>query len=302
MPTHANAQLAVLESPDVSLQTQVVRFDVHQRIQHFLMMSSFIVLALTGLPQKFSDLGVSQSWVELLGGLKTVRHIHHIAGFVMLGDCAYHVGYLSYRIGVQRQLGCFRMIPTFQDLRDGAQMVLYFLGLAAEKPKFGRFSYLEKFDYWAVFWGIAIIGGSGLVLTFAVPVTGVLPGQAITVAHTLHSDEAILAVGWILVVHMFNVHLAPWVFPFNPAIFTGRMSAHRYVEDHPLEWASLESAAVSSTVTTAGIGAESMEPCTRNCRFGIQAYPGPSWATSQGRRYSGRNRATQGCGQDPGEV
>jgi len=223
-------------------QAQVVRFDAHQRVQHLLMMSSFIVLALTGLPQKFSDLGVSRWWVDSLGGLEMVRDIHHVAGFIMLADCVYHLGYLFYRIGVQRRLGCLRMVPTFQDLRDGLQTVLYFLGLAPEKPKFDRFSYLEKFDYWAVFWGIAIIGGSGLALMFPVAVTHLLPGQAVRVALTLHGDEAILAVGWILVMHMFNVHLAPWVFPFNPAIFTGRLSAGRYAEDHPLEWARLEAA------------------------------------------------------------
>jgi cytochrome b subunit of formate dehydrogenase len=225
---------------------QVVRFDRHQRLQHLLMMSSFIVLALTGLPQKFSDLSVSRWWVESLGGLETVRDIHRAAAFIMLADCVYHVGYLLYRIGVQRRLGCFGMVPTFRDLRDGLQTVLYFLGLAPEKPKFGRFSYLEKFDYWAVFWGIAIIGGSGLILMYPVPVTGLLPGQAVRVALTLHSDEAILAVGWILVMHTFNVHLAPWVFPFNPAIFTGKVSARRYAEDHPLEWARLEAAGAAA--------------------------------------------------------
>jgi cytochrome b subunit of formate dehydrogenase len=207
---------------------------------------------LTGLPQKFSDLGPSQWWVATLGGLQTVRDIHHIAGVIMLSDGVYHVGYLGYRIGIQRRLECFKMLPTFQDVRDGGQMVLYFLGLAKQKPRFGRFSYLEKFDYWAVFWGIVVIGGSGLVLMFAVPVSSVLPGQAVTVARTLHSDEAMLAVGWILVVHMFNVHLAPWVFPFNPAIFTGKMSESRYVEDHPLEWARLEAAASAPQTPQAG--------------------------------------------------
>ncbi|MEE8346774.1 MAG: hypothetical protein V3S20_05460 [Dehalococcoidia bacterium] len=226
----------------LSKDAQVIRFDVHQRIQHFLMMSSFIVLALTGLPQRFSELGVSQWWVGSLGGLETVRTIHRLAAFVMLTDCAYHVGYLFYRIGVQRRFGCFRMVPTFKDLGDGLQTVRYFLGLAPEKPKFDRFSYLEKFDYWAVFWGIAIIGGSGLMLMFPVAVTRLLPGQAVSVALILHADEAILAVGWILIMHMFNVHLSPWVFPFNPAIFTGKMSAKSYAEDHPLEWASLEAA------------------------------------------------------------
>jgi formate dehydrogenase subunit gamma len=213
------------EEQSASGEAQAVRFDAHQRIQHFLMMSSFIVLALTGLPQRFSELGLSQWWVETLGGLQTVRTIHRVAAFVMLGDCVYHVTYLFSRIAVQRQYGCFRMVPTFKDLSDAVQTVRYFLGLATEKPKFGRFNYLEKFDYWAVFWGIAIIGGSGLILLFPVAITRVLPGEAVSVALVIHADEAILAVGWILVMHMFNVHLAPWVFPFNPAIFTGKLSA-----------------------------------------------------------------------------
>ena len=223
-------------------EKSVVRFDAHQRVQHFLMMSSFIVLALTGLPQKFSDLGVSQWWVSSLGGLETVRWIHRGAGLTMLADCLYHLTYLCYRIGVQRRLEPLGMIPTPNDLRDAAQSILYYLGVKPEKPKFGRYSYLEKFDYWAVFWGIAMIGTSGLLLMFAVDAARILPGQAISVALTVHSDEALLAVGWIVVVHLFNVHLAPWAFPMNPAIFTGRMRADRYAEEHPLEWERLEAA------------------------------------------------------------
>ena len=224
----------------------VVRFDVHQRIQHFLMMSSFIVLALTGLPQKFSDLGVSQWWVSSLGGLETVRMIHRTAGLTMLADCLYHLAYLSYRIGVQRRLEPLGMIPTLKDMGDAARSILYYLGLRPEKPRFGRYSYLEKFDYWAVFWGIAVIGGSGLVLMFAVDAARIVSGGAISAALVVHGDEALLAVGWIAVVHLFNVHLAPWAFPMNPAIFTGRMSAAHYAEEHPLEWQRLESARAGS--------------------------------------------------------
>ncbi|MBI5290095.1 MAG: cytochrome C [Chloroflexi bacterium] len=221
---------------DLQAMAAVVRFDEHQRLQHVLMMSSFIILALTGLPQKFSGLALSQWWVDTLGGLQTVRAIHRSAGLIMLADCMYHLAYLGFRIGVQRRTGPLRMLPAPRDLRDLVQMVLYFVGIAREKPKFDRFSYLEKFDYWAVFWGICMIGGSGLILIFPVVATRLLPGQVIPVAMVIHSDEAILAVGWILIVHMFNVHLAPWVFPFNPAIFTGRMAAHRCAEEHPLEW------------------------------------------------------------------
>jgi formate dehydrogenase subunit gamma len=231
----ATAELAPASKTKPAVET-VVRFDPHQRVQHFLMMSSFITLALTGLPQKFSDLSLSQWWVSALGGLEMVRIIHRTAGIIMLTDCLYHLTYLFYRIGVQGKFGPLRMIPTPKDGIDMARTILYFLGLQREKPKFDRFTYLEKFDYWAVFWGIVMIGGSGLVLLFPLVATSVLPAQVIPLGMTIHSDEAVLAVGWILIVHMFNVHLAPWVFPFNPAIFTGRLTAHQVAEDHPLEW------------------------------------------------------------------
>ncbi len=227
----------------------LVRFDTHQRLQHLLMMSSFIVLALTGFPQKFSELSISQQWVSALGGLETVRAIHRGAGFVMLSNCLYHVSYLFYRIVAQRRYGAFAMIPQPRDAADAFQMVRYFLGLTKEKPAFDRFSYLEKFDYWAVFWGIAMMGGSGLLLMFAVQSTHVLPGEFVPLAHTIHSDEAILAVSWILVVHMFNAHLAPGIFPFNPAIFTGKLTKERYAHEHPVEYQRLTAARPAPAVS-----------------------------------------------------
>ena len=234
----------------VAIQS-VVRFDEHQRVQHVLMMSSFITLALTGLPQKFSDLSVSQWWVSTLGGLEMVRIIHRTAGVIMLTDCMYHLAYLVYRMGFQGRMGPLRMLPTPKDGIDMVQTIFYFLGLQERKPKFDRFNYIEKFDYWAVFWGIAMIGTSGLLLMFPVLATRVLPGQALPIAITIHSDEAILAVGWILIVHMFNVHLAPWVFPFSPAIFTGKMTARQCAEDHPLEWERIVAKGGAAPVATA---------------------------------------------------
>ena len=242
MPARSRARVAI---------QSVVRFDEHQRVQHVLMMSSFITLALTGLPQKFSDLSVRQWWVSMLGGLEVVRIIHRTAGVIMLTDCIYHLAYLVFRMGVQGRMGPLRMLPTPKDGIDMAQTIFYFLGLQPEKPKFDRFTYLEKFDYWAVFWGIAMIGTSGLMLMFPVLATQVLPGQVLPIAITVHSDEAILAVGWILIVHMFNVHLAPWVFPFSPAIFTGKMTARQCAEDHPLEWERIVAKGEVAPVATA---------------------------------------------------
>jgi len=221
-------------------EQHIRRFDIQQRLQHFGMMSSFITLAVTGLPQKFSDLGASQWVIARMGGVDTARDIHHIAAWVMLGVCSYHVLYLATRVLVAGDLGPLRMIPSIKDAQDAANMFLYFLGVTNEKPRFGRFSYLEKFDYWAVFWGIAIIGGSGLILLFPVQTAKILPGVIIPSARAAHSDEAVLAAGWIFIAHIFYAHFSPKYFPFNTTIFTGRMSRHKYEEEHPLEYAELE--------------------------------------------------------------
>lgn len=236
----AGRAAAARATPRTATQAEyIARFDAHQRLQHFLMMSSFIVLALTGFPQKFAELGISQSFVNAMGGLETVRAIHRGAGFVMLSNCAYHLVYLLNRIVIQKRYSALSMIPRPKDALDAFQMVRYFLGLTKEKPAFDRFSYLEKFDYWAIFWGIPMMGGSGLILLFAVQVTQIVPGEIVPLAHTIHSDEAMLAVSWIVIVHMFNAHLAPGIFPFNPAIFTGKLRKDRYEHEHPLEYARI---------------------------------------------------------------
>ncbi len=217
----------------------VVRFDWQQRVQHVLMLTSFTVLAVTGLPQKFDDFAVSQWAIQAMGGLEFTRLVHHVAAWVMLFDCAYHVLYLAWQIGTRRRRDAFSAVMGPQDLRDLWATMRYFLGLSRQKPDFGRFTYLEKFDYFAVFWGIVIIGGSGLVLLFPVAFTRFLPGMAIPIAFTAHSDEAVLAIGWIAVVHMFYAHLAPGVFPFNRSIFTGKVPAEMARRDHPLWFARL---------------------------------------------------------------
>ncbi|MCL4370798.1 MAG: hypothetical protein M1380_07795 [Chloroflexi bacterium] len=214
----------------------IARFDTHQRIQHILMFTSFITLAATGLPQKFHTFGPSQAFIAILGGIEMTQTIHHFAAYVMLFDCLYHAVYIVRGVMLKKDINPLRMLPGPKDILDAVQMFLYFLGMSTKQPKFDRYSYLEKFDYWAVFWGIFIIGGSGIVLMFPVPITKVLPGQLIPVALAAHSDEAILAIGWIFIVHLFYAHLAPHIFPFNTSIFTGKVSRARYREEHPLDY------------------------------------------------------------------
>lgn len=217
----------------------IVRFDVHQRAQHFIMMSSVIILVLTGMPQKFSSLGVSQWVIGVFGGIDTARMLHRAAGFAMILSAVYHVAYLVYTWVVLKRPIPVWMIPTPRDLRDFAMTIGHHLGLTKEKPQFGRFSYIEKFDYWAVFWGVPIMAGTGLVLIYPLVATSWMPGVIMPVATIAHSDEAVLASGWLLTVHFYNAHLAPHIFPFNRSIFTGRVDEHRYEEEHPLEYARI---------------------------------------------------------------
>jgi cytochrome b subunit of formate dehydrogenase len=135
------------------------------------------------------------------------------------------------------------MLPKPQDAKDLIQDMKYWVGLTDEPAQFHRFSYREKFDYWAVGWGMVIMIGGGFVLMFPVGAAKLLPGWIVPLALVAHSDEAVLAVGWILIVHMYFAHLHPLVFPMNKAIFTGKVPMHHYAQEHPLEYAEIMAAA-----------------------------------------------------------
>jgi len=118
------------------------------------------------------------------------------------------------------------------------QHVRWFVGLGP-RPAFDRYTYWEKFDYWAVFWGMAIIGGSGLLLWFPVAFARVMPGWAFNIALLVHGEEALLAVGFIFTIHFFNSHLRPEKFPMDMVIFTGRVPEHEWRDERPAEYARL---------------------------------------------------------------
>ncbi len=219
------------------------RFDKHQRIQHIMLFSSFILLAITGLPMKFSEWATSQWWIGVWGGIDNMRTVHHVAAWIMIASCVYHMVYLLVSLIVLKRPFPTHMLPKTQDVKDLLQDMKYYVGLTDEPARFGRFSYREKFDYWAVGWGMIIMIGGGLILMFPVGAAKILPGWAIPFALVAHSDEAVLAVGWILIVHMYFAHLHPLVFPMNKAIFTGKVPMHQYREEHALEYAQIMAAA-----------------------------------------------------------
>jgi hypothetical protein len=162
----------------------------------------------------------------------------------MIGIFIVHIVDLSRRkrheYGTWRALlmGPDSMLPSKQDFHDFIGNVKWFLG-RGPRPRYGRWTYWEKFDYFAVFWGIFVIGSTGLTLWFPEFFTRFIPGWFINVATIIHSDEALLAVGFIFTVHFFNTHLRPEKFPMDIVVFTGRMTLEDLKEDKPAEYDQL---------------------------------------------------------------
>jgi formate dehydrogenase gamma subunit len=217
------------------------RFHAFHRFLHLVMMISFTGLALTGLPLKYSQSFWARGLAALWGGVTAAGLFHRWFAGITFAYFLAHLGWLLYHRFVLKGslLGPDSMIPTRKDLADLLQHARYFLG-KGPAPRFGRFTYWEKFDYWAVFWGIAFIGLSGLLLWFTPFLSRYLPGVVFNIAYVIHSDEALLATGFIFVVHLFNTHLRPGSFPLDRSIFTGKVSAREMAERHPLEWERLQ--------------------------------------------------------------
>jgi cytochrome b subunit of formate dehydrogenase len=218
------------------------RFNLYHRILHGMVIASFLGLALTGLPLKYAETGWGVWLSQALGGPFTTRYLHRVFAIVTFLYFALHLGYVG-RLVLRGQRGVFwgpdSMVPQPRDVVQFVQHLRYFVGLGP-RPRFGRWTYWEKFDYWAVFWGIAIIGSSGVLLWFPTFFARYLPGWIFNLAFIIHSDEALLAVGFIFSVHFFNSNLRPEKFPMDPVIFTGRIDAEHFRLEHPEEYERLE--------------------------------------------------------------
>lgn len=151
-------------------------------------MVSFIVLVLTGLPLKFSDSPISQWWVGVWGGIEFTRTAHRVAAWLIVIVCVYHLAYIAYSTIVLKKPFSVKMAPSRQDLVNLFQEMAYFVDIRKERPKFDRFNWREKFDYWAIFWGMPVMAGSGFVLMFPVLATRFLPGWIVSAALVAHSD------------------------------------------------------------------------------------------------------------------
>ena len=215
-----------------------VRFSSTQRFEHFAVMSIFVVLAITGFPQKFFDHRWAQVMIGWLGGVDTARWFHRAAGVGFTLLVAAHVFRLI--AGVARGRTSMSMVPTKQDFADAMQTLRYYFGAADRPAKFDRFDYRQKFEYWGLLLGSSIVVGTGLVLLFPILTARFLPGEVIPAAYLAHSQEGLMAFLVVIVWHIYNAHLSPDVFPFDTSIFTGRISEERMRHEHPLEFERIE--------------------------------------------------------------
>jgi cytochrome b subunit of formate dehydrogenase len=224
--------------------TEYVRFSRLNRLLHAGMIVSFMSLAVTGLTLKFSYTSWASTVSRLLGGFESAGTIHRLAAFLMVTVFVVHVVDIVRRkrrekLSWRRLLfGPDSMVPNRKDLRDFVGSIKWFLGLGP-RPRYGRWTYWEKFDYFAVFWGIAVIGTTGITLWFSEFFTRFIPGWFLNVATIIHSDEALLATGFIFTVHFFNTHLRPEKFPMDIVVFTGRMPVEEFRQDKPEEYEAL---------------------------------------------------------------
>jgi cytochrome b subunit of formate dehydrogenase len=220
------------------------RFSAAQRVLHVFMMISFVGLALSGLPLIFSDRAWAVVLARLLGGFEGAGLVHRACAVVMVALFVGHIVHLAIRAlagGEWRRLlwGPDSLVPQPQDAIDMWHNFKWFLG-RGPRPQFDRWTYWEKFDYWAVFWGMFIIGGSGLLLWFPMFFARFLPGWMFNVATLVHGEEALLAVGFIFTIHFFNGHLRPEKFPMDTVIFTGRISEEELKDERAVEYERLQ--------------------------------------------------------------
>ncbi len=215
--------------PDLDRIT-VERFSLAERLQHIVLMVSMVVLMLTGLPLLVPKVGT-----HLVGGAFSVRtFLHHFAGVVMIGLALFHVGWVLFTERGRSQFG--HILPRVQDLRDLLHFVRYNLGRVDEPPAYDRFDPFEKFEYFAVVWGSAVMVVTGLMMWFIEVTLRLVPLWVYNIVLFIHGYEAIVAFLAIILGHLYNVHLKPGVFPMSRVWLDGKMTLRKLKTHHPKEY------------------------------------------------------------------
>ncbi|MDT8341867.1 MAG: hypothetical protein RQ751_10175, partial [Longimicrobiales bacterium] len=235
--TFESARLIPLDTAQRGAGPYIWRFNHVHRLLHALAMTTFYILVLTGIPLRYAEAPFAESLMRFWGGVEQAGLTHRVAAGVMVTYSLVFAASLVLRFfkadhKLELLRGYNSMVPDLQDAKDFLrQWKWYFTG--RDRPRFGRYGYLEKLDFFGEVWGLIIIGGSGLLLWFPEFWGRWVPGWAFNVATVFHGYEALIAAGFIFVVHFFNVHLRPDKFPLDAVMFHGRATRAYMEEEHP---------------------------------------------------------------------
>ncbi len=216
----------------------VQRFSVLHRFLHLVVMIGFTVLAVTGLSLAFSSQFWARAIMWILGGQENAGDVHRFFAVVTYSAVVAHlVWFLYYKLVLKgRWTGPRSLLPSMRDFKDMSEHFRFFFARRSRPPKFNKFSYLEKFDYWAFFLGMNTMGLTGLFLWFPEAFSRVLPGFFVNLAQVLHLYEAVMAIALKLVLHTITVHFRPSVYPGDTSIFTGNTTMEKMKHEHAGEW------------------------------------------------------------------
>lgn len=238
---HEHEQLARQLMADPKGRRALVRFTPHQRVQHWILAICFTLLVLTGFPIKFADRDWARWLIDLFGGLTVARLIHRYAGVILMIGFAYHLAYAMVSAAKMKRAtgqGWFKtifdlpMLTNPRDLKQLFHQLAFLFFLKKTRPELPRFSLKEKFEYFGVFWGSALLGVTGLLMWFNAWTTEHLPGRVLTIAALVHTFEAFLALLHVGVIHMIGVIFSPMVFPLSRAMTTGDTPIEEMAEAH----------------------------------------------------------------------
>ena len=224
-------------------RVRLKRFPVVERLWHIGLAVSFMFMGVTGLAWMYIETSWGQTLTAPFGGFREVLYWHRIAGLVFITGFALHIVYMVFKIDWRNfprsLLGPDTLVYQWADVKGFFQHLLWIFGLA-KAPRFERWSWWEKFDYWAVWWGLMVVGITGLILYNPVLTSEYMPGWLLNVALWVHRIEALLAMGHVFTVHFFVENFRPTALPFNAAMFDGTMPLEHARQEHAAWVARLE--------------------------------------------------------------
>ncbi|MCG6968642.1 MAG: cytochrome c3 family protein [Gammaproteobacteria bacterium] len=218
------------------------RFTKPWRILHLALVLGVMLLVLTGMTVLYADSFWAPTVMKMIGGPEVAGVLHRIGALTFISVFVIHLLMIVWCIirncKTWTWFGSRSLMPNWQDFKDAAAMFRWFFG-KGPRPVFDKWAYWEKFDYWAPFWGLTIVGVSGIMMWFPEATASLLPGWVFNVATIIHGEEAFLAAVFLFTVHFFNSHFRPDKFPQDIAMFTGTVPLEEYKHEHTLEYQRL---------------------------------------------------------------